>query len=434
MNARETAHLATVVEARHAEDQERAARVLLAQPLLRSTGPTSQRYRLVRRHADALRRWFETNAGWRLHVDSQVIRLRKVPPLPSGTGSAAEIAGTHPARARRADPPFTRRRYVLACLCLAVLERSEQQVSLGRLAEQVVMAAQQSQLDGIDVTLAAREDRADLAAVIRLLLELGALVRVAGDEDSFVRSDGDALYDVERRVLATLLVTRHGPSLVARASDGGRPPDVEELEQSLHEQGPAFTDDETNRRLRHALTRRLLEDPVVYHDELSDAERAYLSSQRTALVRRISELTGLHAEVRAEGIAMVDPLDALTDVRMPDTGTEGHVTLLVAEHLAGHTGSDDAGGVPKAEMHALVRRLAAEHAPYWRRSAQEPGAETALIDAAVRRLQALGLATVVDGRVVPRPALARFAVGAPILRSAVEPARSLLDTIEGPMP
>lgn len=318
-----------------------------------------------------------------------------------------------------------------------MLERSEQQVSLGRLAEHVVMAARQAALDGIDVTLAAREDRSDLASVIRLLLELGALVRVAGDEDSFVRSDGDALYDVERRVLATLLVTRHGPSLVARHLPPDQAADVGVLERRLHEQGAAFTDDDTNRRLRHALTRRLLEDPVVYHDELSDAERAYLTSQRTALVRRVGELTGLHAEIRAEGIAMVDPLDALTDVRMPEVGTEGHVTLLIAEHLARWRADLSAAHLPGpelVELHGLVRRLAGEHASYWRRSAQEPGTEVALVDAAVRRLKALGLATVAAGRVVPRPALARFAVGQPTLRSTPEPAGSLLDGLGGITP
>ena len=36
---------------------------------------------------------------------------------------------------------------------------------------------------------------------------------------------------------------------------------------------------------------------------------------------------------------MVDPDDDLTDVRMPDVGTDGHVTLLLAEHLAGGWGT-----------------------------------------------------------------------------------------------
>ena len=83
------------------------------------------------------------------------------------------------------------------------------------------------------------------------------------------------------------------------------------------------------------LTRRLLDDPVVYYAELTEDERAYLVNQRHAITGRISEVTGLMPEMRAEGIAMVDPDDKLTDVRMPEQGTDGHVTLLIAAYLAG---------------------------------------------------------------------------------------------------
>ena len=36
---------------------------------------------------------------------------------------------------------------------------------------------------------------------------------------------------------------------------------------------------------------------------------------------------------------MVDPEDELTDVRMPEQRTDGHVTLLVAEYLPAGTGA-----------------------------------------------------------------------------------------------
>ncbi len=167
--------------------------------------------------------------------------------------------------------------------------------------------------------------------MVRLLLDLGVLSRVAGDEDAFVRDDGDALYDVERRVLAALLASPRGPSTITAAGH-------EERLAALTEELPATTDDLRNRQIRHRLTRRLLDEPVLYHDDLDDAELAYLTGQRHAITSRITELTGLVAEVRAEGIAMVDPQDDLTDVRMPETGTEGHVTLLLAEHLAAADG------------------------------------------------------------------------------------------------
>ena len=75
--------------------------------------------------------------------------------------------------------------------------------------------------------------------------------------------------------------------------------------------------------------------------------------QIPAIIRRITDATGLLGEVRAEGIAMVDPDDELTDVRMPEQRTDGHVTLLVAEYLAGR---DQATA---AELRGFVRQAAA---------------------------------------------------------------------------
>jgi uncharacterized protein (TIGR02678 family) len=312
---------------------------------------------------------------------------------------------THPARDPRSRAPFTRRRYVLVCLALAVLERADAQVTLGRLAEQIVLGAADPDLaaTGIAFTLERREERADLVSVVRLLLDLGVLARVAGDEDAFVRDDGDALYDVERRVLAALLATPRGPSTV-------RADRLDERLAQLTEELPATTDELRNQQIRRRLTRRLLDEPVLYHADLDEAELAYLTGQRHAITSRITELTGLVAEVRAEGVAMVDPLDDLTDVRMPESGTDGHATLLLAEHLS------TTGPVPVAELHAHLRAKGVEHASFWRKNAVAAGAEMELTDTALGRLQALRLVER-DGEVVrPLPALARYAVGAPTIQ------------------
>ncbi|MCC9307566.1 TIGR02678 family protein [Kitasatospora sp. RB6PN24] len=400
--------LGDVLAAQRAEEFRRAARALLRRPLLRAGGPHSEEFRLVRQHAAELRTWFERNTGWALLVDSEVARLRRIPGQDSDP--------THPARDQRTGLPFSRRRYVLVCLCLAVLERAEHQIALGRLAEQVVLAAADPVLEtaGIDFTLSDREQRTDLVAVVRLLLEWGVLAKVAGDEDAFLKSAGDALYDVDRRVLAGLLVSRRGPSTV-RA--GGFAERLAELNAEVLPD----SDELRNRALRHTLTRRLLDDPVLYADGLSEAESAYLASQRGALTRRISELTGLVPEVRAEGIAMVDPDDDLTDLRMPEQGTDGHVALLLAEYLAGKGST-----VPLTELHRQVAGWALEHAGFWRRSATTPGTEIELTEQAAERLVALGLlerAATADGApaVRPRPALDRYRVGETIL---LEPGQS----------
>lgn len=382
-------------------DLMRATRALLREPLLRhDTSPEA--FRHIRRHAAELRDWFDQNTGWGLHVDSEVARLFK--------RAAPDSDGTHPARDPRSGVPFSRRRYVLLCLALSVLERADAQITLGRLAEGIIGGAVDDQLAAAGVTfeLSGREQRGDLVAVVRVLLQLGALARVAGEEDAFVRAVGDVLYDVERHVLAVLVSAPRGPSTIA----------AEAFEMRIDElvaEPDAISDELRTRAIRHRLTRRLLDEPIVYFDELTEPELAYLTSQRAALTRRISQRTGLVAEIRAEGIAIVDPRDELSDVRMPEVGTDGHVALLITEYLAARV--DDGAGCPVGELHALVRRLAVEHRSYWRRSTRDPGAETGLVEQALQRLAALRLIARAGDVVRPLPALARFGLAAPTLPS-----------------
>lgn len=386
-------------------DLHRATRALLRRPLLRHTDDPDA-LRLVRRHATELRGWFDQNGGWRLHVDTEVARLYKL--------TEPDPAGTHPAREPKAHVPFGRRRYVLLCLALSTLERADAQITLGRLAEGIIAGTSDRRLAAAGVTfeLSGREERADLVAVVRLLLELGALARVAGDEDAFVRNAGDVLYDVERRVLAVLISAPRGPSTISA-------PDFATRLRELIAESEPLSDDLRTRAIRHRLTRRLLDDPVVYYDELSEPELAYLTSQRAALMRRISERTGLMPEVRAEGIAMVDPRDELTDMRMPEVGTDGHVALLITEYLAARDDAD-VSGCPTSELHALVRQLADEHRAFWRRSTTDNGAETGLVGHALERLQALRLIRLDGDAVHPLPALSRFGLAAPTLPPDVE--------------
>jgi uncharacterized protein (TIGR02678 family) len=376
--------------------QRRAAlRSLLAKPLLvaETDGETLV---LVRRHMTELREWLSRETGWRLTADSETARLFKTAPVLSDA--------SHPARGHNKEP-FGRRRYVTLCLALSALARADAQTTLGSLADDVLTAAAEPELAGcgFTLTLDSRADRSDLVAVVRLLLGWGVLSRVAGDEEAYLSAGTDVLYDVRRPVLSVLLSGTRGPSTVTAVP-------FEDRLVELTAEPVAETDDLRNQALRRRLTRRLLEDPVVYYDELDEDERAYLLSQRHAITRRIEEATGLVPEVRAEGIAMVDPEDELTDVRMPEQRTDGHVTLLVAEHLARR---DQA---TLDELHAFVREAAAENATYWRKGVTEPGAEKELLVTVLEKLSALRLVQV-DGSVVRRrSAIARFALDEPTIR------------------
>ena len=398
-----------MIPAEEQAQRQAALRALLAKPLL-IAADDAESLTLVRRHLTALSDWLRRETGWRLTADAETARLFKTAPLISDA--------THPARGHNGEP-FTRRRYVTLCLALSALARSDAQTTLGSLADDVLMAAADPGLaaTGFTLTLDSRADRADLVAVVRLLLAWGVLSRVAGDEDAFLSAGTDVLYDVRRPVLGVLLTGSRGPSTITAGL-------FEARLAELTAEPVAETDDLRNQALRRNLTRRLLDDPVVYYDELTEDERVYLVAQRHNITGRISEATGLLPEPRAEGIAMVDPDDGLTDMRMPEQRTDGHVTLLVAEYLA------DKGKAPRAELLRFVAAAARAHAGYWRKGVTDPGAETALLDIALEKLTALrlvdidievtrhGTGTVVRGR----PAIARFALAEPTVREPGNPA------------
>lgn len=398
-----------------AAERRTAMRALLARPLLTAAGPDGEALTLVRRHAEWLRDWLARNCGWTLQVEPELARLRKIP---GDLGDA-----TRPARDATSDIPFSRRRYVLLCLALAALEREDRQTTLGKVA-QTVLATLAGEpgfaAAGVTFELAgrdAREARRDLVHAVRLLLDLRVLVRVHGLEEHFVEQRGDVLYNVSRPALAALLAVRRGPSTVNAAAS------FEERLAAITEEPRPEGEEARNRQLRHGLTRRLLDDPVVYYDELAEDARAYLVGQRGNLLRQIHEATGLVGEVRREGIALVDPEGALTDTGLPEEGTEGHVTLLVAEFLAARVRGGESGlratgvVVPIAAVIAHVAAKKSEHRTHWRKDALVPGAETALARQALAHLEALRLVRCSQEGVLPLPALGRYRLLPPTRRA-----------------
>lgn len=378
------------------EDRRKALRALLARPLL-SADDSPRELSLVRRHAAWLREWLAKYPGWRLHVESEMARLRKTP--------ADLDDGTRPARDPRSGEAFSRRRYVLLCLALAALERSDRQTTLGKLAEAIMTFAGDPALGraGIHFDLRTQEQRRDLVKVVRLLLDLRVLVRVHGDEEKFVRESGDVLYDIRRPILVALLDVQRGPSTVEATS-------FEERLASITEEPLAESEEGRNRRLRARLCRRLLDDPILDYDRLAEDEAAYLQTQRPHLVREIHEATGLVGEARNEGLAMVDERGDVTDLGLPEEGTDGHLALLLAEFLADHARRRGDRAIARAAIERHVKKLIDEHRKHWRKNVRDPGAEKLLAGATLERLAALGLVRFVEGGVVARPAIGRFAL------------------------
>ncbi len=395
--------MSDVVQRQRADECARALRALLMRPLLTAD---DEHFVLVKRHLEELRTFLLRETGWQLLIERDCARLVKRP------------ADAHDAT--RGAPGFDRKRYVLLCLAGAVLERAEGQITLRALGDELMRLATEPELEqsGFRFGLDQAHERRDLVNVCRFLIGCGVLVRVAGDEEAFVNQAdpraSDALYDVRRRVLAHLLTCARGPSTFPKEQ---APKSLEARLSALLDEGAVVDTTEARRtELRHALSRRLLDDPVVYFDQLGDEERDYFTHQRGPLCARLAEATQLVPEQRAEGSALVDPEGELSDARLPAEGTVAHATLLVAEHLAGALRDDPRRFVPESEVALFVRSAADTYGRYWRKAEREPGAEVSLSREALAQLVRLALVTVRDGAVRARPALLRYAVASPLLK------------------
>lgn len=387
-------------EAETAAERRRAVRALLVRPLLCAGGDDTEDFGCVRRHADYLRTFFSKHLGWTLEVDSGLARLRKVP---------ADLSdGTRPARDAHTGAPFSRRRYVLFCLALCALERAERQTTLGRLAEEIVRETKADAFvsAGIAFDLKSQDQRRDLVVVVRLLLALRVLVRVQGDEQQYLSDRGDVLYDVERPALVALLNVRHPPSLISERDMDRR------LAALLAEPRPD-TPEGRNQALRTQLMRRLIDDPIVYYSELGEEEKAYLSSQRPFMLKVLEETTDLVPEVRAEGLLLCDDRGDATDLGLPEEGTRGHLTLLLAEYLGGRLRAQGELPILISDVVRHVEQLIAQHKSHWSREVTLPDAASALCHETLDRLQALRLVRCDDEAVIPRPAIARYALAPP---------------------
>lgn len=387
------------------EEKAHAIRALLMKPLL-TAGEADDResLRLVRRHASDLIALFRRELGWRLTVEREYARLHKIP------GDLSDDT--------RGWDGFNRRRYAIFCLVCATLERADHQITLRSLGENVLTLAGDADLFGRGFSIDMRElqDRRDLAAACRKLGALGVLTAVDGDVEAYVQSGGsedgskDALYDVHRGPLSSLLVALRGPSSwsaddAPKTNDGRIAGIMEEFHPDTEEAGRDAT--------RYRIARRLIDDPVVYNDSVSDGDRPYFINQRGALAKRLADAAGLIVELRSEGIALCDPDGSCSDVAMPAEGTDAHVTLLVADLLAHSEG--DVHDMETVER--FVAASATQYKRYWRKSTVEsPNGARELTEIAIGRLVRLNLIAVNGDSIETLPALFRYKLGEPEIR------------------
>lgn len=408
--------MAESVLAEHlAEERSRAARVLLAAPLFDGdTDPDA--FRLVVRHAGWLTDYFEQACGWALTVDpsSGFARLAK--------RAAGDPDTTRPLRRPRGDgAPFGRRRYQLLCLVCAELVRHPV-TTIGLLAGAVTADAQ--------LHTSRYSERAAFVDALRVLASWGALRVTSGQVDAFLDSArGNAILTADTARLHRLLVSPTAPSSLPESLDvdtaAARLLAEPRYGDPTYEEPHGGGDEARNRWARHRLGRRLLDDPVVHLDELSQAERDYLASPsgRRWVRDRVAE-AGFELEERAEGLLAVDPDAVATDRRFPaPMGNAYQLALLLVDRLVptGFEGRRRLGRLGPDELRRAVDDVLARF-PSWARGARDGDGPDRLAREAVDLLVGFGLALVEpDGSVVARPALARYRAAEPVVSTASTP-------------
>ncbi|KAB8167889.1 TIGR02678 family protein [Streptomyces sp. 3MP-14] len=412
--------LTNQLAAAEAGEVARGIRLLLARPLLTAEADPAG-FDLVRRRHPTIARWFDYACGWSLLVEPRrgYARLAKV---------RAGVDGSRPARRTRSGrAAFDRRRYVLLCVVSAEL-LSMPVTTIGLLADRVVRAT------ATDRALPSfapvdRRERMAFVDVLKLLESYGVVRAVDGATDAYVESaEAKVLYRVDTTLLMRLPTAPVGASRLAVPPEEV-PARFGELLAGLTREprygaapepaagGPeeevrtetAVTAAQRNLRLRHSVLRRLFDEPVLYRDDLSEEELAYVTSPsgRQLLLRMVGQ-AGFLLEERAEGFLLVDPEAVATDQRFPDDSSTARVAaLLLLEPLC----AAPAGMLPeqlRAFGTELLRRF-----PGWAKAYRsEEGAERLMRDA-VRVLRHAGLLREAGDRVVARPAAFRYRVADP---------------------
>ena len=405
------------------DEVSRGIRLLLANPLI-SERVAAESFDLVRRRREPVRKWFEYYCGWSLVVEPRLgyARLAKVRPATDAS---------RPARRHRSGrAPFDRRRYVLLCVVAAEL-LSVPVTTIGLLADRVSRASgTDAVLAGFDT--ASRAERMAFVDALRLLEAHGAIEVIDGSTDSYVDSEAaKVLYQIDTTLLMRLLAAPVGLSqlavpldevalrfdellcVVSRERRYGAAPDRIGADRTGTEQRSAVqrdgaapvSDTQRNLWLRHSIFRRLTDDPVVYLNDLSADEQAYLASPTgRQLLRRAASEGGFLLEERAEGIMLVDPDGLATDSRFPDDAGNAKVAAL---HLLDSIGTT---AVTTEQLHREAATLL-DRFPRWAKGYRGEDGVAQLVSDAVEILAGFGLVRVDGGLVHPLPAAARYAVG-----------------------
>lgn len=384
--------------AEQAADRGFAVRTMLAKPFL-DAAVDPDGFAAVVRHRTWLVPWFDETCGWTLAVDlpGRFARLAKRSDRPDPTRPAR--------RARSSSQPFDRRRYELFCLVAAELA-SHPVTTIGILAGALAAAG----LRRLDTSK--RRERQAFVDALQLLRSLGVLRFEGGDVETFVDSEhGNALVHVDGARLHRLVASAVPPSAIDTPSAAHAI--VALVAEPRYGDADGVDGEVPIAQVRRGIARRLLDDPALHFEELSEEGRHYLANPagRRWLRERVAE-AGLVLEERAEGMVAVDPDHLATDVLFPAPGSNVKQVALVLTDVfvRDRMGRRELVDATSGDVVARVQRLMDDHSHWGKDYRADPGGPDRLAGEAVALLASLHLVAVEGDRVRPRPAIARYAV------------------------
>ena len=302
-----TVRLAVHLAAHQLPEFQRAARSLLRSPLVTNQDPAA--FALVRRWEPVLRQEFSQKFGYRLDVSRNSARLLRRP---------SSLTPHRPARLRTGRT-LDRWGYVYFCLALAALEAPGQQVLASELLTSMQKLAQGDQRISIDQTK--HTQRRAFSDALVFLVSIGVLRERDGVLDNVLK-DEPVLFDVDRDAAALCLVA--SPSVLR---------EVNEVGDFLHEPPPSSSEGRS-RAARQRLNRRIIDQPVVLLEDLTEDERELAWRNRRREADNLTRLTGCEIELRSEGLALIDVAAAPIGPRsFPGRGSVAQASLLWLDQL-----------------------------------------------------------------------------------------------------
>ena len=283
-------------------------------------------FRLVRRHEAELDRWFTQRLGYRLHVNADTARLFK--------------DGFIPARRpllTATQRPFHQLEYVLLSLVLGATVAGPDVVSLRDLVERVRSLASEANVELEDSPTARRS----LVTVLQWMISRGLTSELHERVDAYA---GDENADAVLKIRPDRIALLPLPALA----------------------GAVSAEDLLVRGDRRSVTRqwmrcRLVEEPVVYRSDLTEAEWSELRRRLGEEERLLEEMFELTLEARGEGVAAIDQTGALAERRFPTGGTLGHAALLLIARLYVELGRS----ASKEDIVSALGELAEIHKRRW---------------------------------------------------------------------